>query len=250
MKYAIIISKLDIAGMNIYGKIKNKFENIILLDEDTIYAENIDKKIDADLFIFCTRHKSESGVPSLSVHSPGNFGKAMHGGRDKTLCLAPAIVLKNCLRLLEKNKIEGFEVIQEVTHHGPYLEKPSIFLEIGSSENEWGNNSASDAISKVLTELINSLDESNYRTAFGIGGPHHTPNFKKIQLESDIAIGHVCPKYNLENLDKGMILQALEKTIPKADLVILDWKGLGEHKDRLTKILDEINVEVKKTKDY
>ena len=75
-------------------------------------------------------------------------------------------------------------------------------------------------------------------------------NFKKIQLQSDIAIGHVCPKYNLPNLDKEMILQALEKTTPKANLIIVDWKGMGEHKERIVNILNEIGIEWKKTKDY
>ena len=58
---------------------------------------------------------------------------------------------------------------------------------------------------------------------FGIGGLHYANNFNKRILDSDIAIGHICPKYALENLDKEMILQGMSKTVPKADFVLLDW---------------------------
>ncbi len=47
-----------------------------------------------------------------------------------------------------------------------------------------------------------------------------------------------------------MILQALEKTVPRSELILVDWKGLGDHKERIAEILDSIGVEWKKTKDF
>ena len=55
-------------------------------------------------------------------------------------------------------------------------------------------------------------------------------NFKKILLNTEFAVSHVCPKYNLESLDKGMIKQAIERTYEKVEFIILDWKGLGKEK--------------------
>jgi D-aminoacyl-tRNA deacylase len=271
MKTAVIVSSKDLAGQNIkkhliseqgFSKLEQKFkdekvyslnENIKLytINTDTIHFENIDREIEADIFIFATRHRSESGIPSLSVHSPGNWGTSEYGGEEKKLCISPANILKKAFQTIEKNKIGGFDIVQECTHHGPYMEKPVMFIEIGSTEKEWVREDAGEAIAKSIVEIIFCIDNlENYRSAFGIGGLHTTPNFKKIQLSSDVAVGHVCPKYNLQNLGKEMILQALEKTVPKANLIIVDWKGLSEHKERIVEILNELGIEWKKTKDY
>ena len=46
------------------------------------------------------------------------------------------------------------------------------------------------------------------------------------------------------------ISDAMEKTVPKAELVLLDWKGLKEHKQRIVDMLDELGVDWKKTKEF
>ena len=61
-------------------------------------------------------------------------------------------------------------------------------------------------------------------------------------LSTDYAVGHICAKYNLENLDIELVRQAMEKTIPNASLVLLDWKGLGKEKERIVKMLEENNI--------
>ena len=267
MKTAIIVSSKDLAGMNIKNHLVKIFHEtpervrdeavysfnhkikLYTVDIDTIHTENIDSEIEADMFLFATRHKSEKGTPSLSVHSPGNWKSADYGGNEKELALCPASYLKKAVGLLKKNNTIGFDVIQECTHHGPSLKKPCLFIEIGSTEKEWVRDDAGKIISRVIIELL-TTPTIECESAFGIGGLHTTPNFKKIQLNSDIAVGHVCPKYNLVNLDKEMILQALEKTKPKSGIVIVDWKGLGEHKERIKTILDEMKIEWKRTQDY
>jgi D-aminoacyl-tRNA deacylase len=248
---AIITSKLDPAGVNLAEELKKhnieKYDaRLYEIEERTVLSEHIDKKIDAELFIFATRHQSKSQIKSLSVHSPGNWNKAEAGGQDRKVCLCPADYLKEALIFLEKNNTIGFDVIQECTHHGPYIEKPCFFIEIGSTEEEWKNK---DAAKIIVTTILHLLEHKpkQHRTALGIGGLHTTPNFKKIILNSGIAIGHVCPKYMLEFLDKELIERSLERTFSKADLIILDWKGLGEHKQKITEILKEIDVEVKRT---
>lgn len=254
MKFAILIFN-DPASKNIEKYLTNLPSNAFIhhvnspKEHTCVYCENIDKKIDADILIFATTHSSASGIKSLSLHTQGNWGKAELGGKNKQLVPCPALYLKEGLRKLEELcNLKDFEVIQECTHHGPYVEKPSIFIEIGSSEKEWSLEKAGQIIANVIKHLI-SFKPHKLKTAVGIGGLHHTPNFKKIQLNSDIAIGHVCPKYMLNNLDVDMLKQALNKTVPKADLVIIDWKGLGEHKEKIKQIIEELNVEFKKTKD-
>lgn len=257
MKFAVIISKKDSAGMNIKGFLDTGFLEkhnavIHLLEEESVYAENIDQKVKADLFIFATKHRSEKGAPSLSVHSPGNWAKAELGGQNRKLCIAPALYLREGLiklnQLNEKTKLD-FDVVQECTHHGPYLEKQAMFIEIGSAQKEWENKTAGKIIAETIHFLISEKPE-NVQTAFGIGGLHTTPNFLKLILDKNIALGHVCPKYMLEYLNKELILQAIEKTHPKNDLIILDWKGLKTEKQRIVGMLDELGLEYKRTGDF
>ncbi|MBU1201857.1 MAG: D-aminoacyl-tRNA deacylase [Nanoarchaeota archaeon] len=256
MNIAIVCSKSDEASKNIHsflvGMIKPRMGehevSLHLMDEESVFLEGIDKKLGCDFVIFATKHQSKSGVHSLSVHIQGNWGEAGMGGKNRELGIAPAGWLKEGLKLLEKKAASmHYEAIQECTHHGPYLEVPSMFVEIGSSIEEWNNKEAGRVIAETIIELL-EMKIPNYKTAVGIGGIHHTPNFKKIMLESNIAVGHVCPKYNLQNLDKKMIQQALEKTVPKANLVIVDWKGVGEYKEKIKEMLEEIGVKFKKTK--
>lgn len=254
MKFAILIFP-DIASCNVEKYLTNlpdnaKIYHINSPEEHTcVYCENVDKNINADIFLFVTTHTSASGIKSLSLHTQGNWGtKAELGGKGNKLAPCPALFLKEGFKkMVEICDLPDYDVIQECTHHGPSISKPSIFIEIGSSENEWGNEKAGKINAEVIKHIV-SVDPRNCRTAVGIGGPHHTPNFRKIQLDSEIAIGHVCPKYMLENLDINMLIQAIEKTLPKAEIVIADWKGLGQYKEKIKEIVSEIGVDFKKTK--
>jgi len=44
-----------------------------------------------------------------------------------------------------------------------------------------------------------------------------------------------------------MIMQAVEKTIPKPEIAVLDWKGLGKYKEKIKIILDEIGLGYERT---
>jgi len=258
MKTAIIVSKIDPAGINIAGFLEkeelDKYNSkLYFVEKESIFNEDIDKEIDADLFVFATKHQSKEGVHSLSCHIPGNWDKADAGGKDRKLCIAPAVLLKAAF--LELNKLGKelhHELTLEVTHHGPYLEKPCMFIEIGSDEDNWQNKEAGKVISQVIIHLLENIDDimnnkKNYKIAFGIGGPHYANTFNKKILETNIAIGHICPKYMLEKLDKELILQAMEKTIPRTDFVLLDWKGLGKEKQRIVGLLKELKLKYKRS---
>ncbi|MCP3684229.1 MAG: D-tyrosyl-tRNA(Tyr) deacylase [bacterium] len=257
MNIAIIVSKKDEAGMNIRDSLlaydfkeENGFHSLgniklYTVEKESIYCEDIDKEIDADLFIFATKHESASKVNSLSVHSPGNWGEAKYGGKEKQLCIAPEFHLKAALKKLEELNNLNYDVVQECTHHGPFLEKPCMFIEIGSSLEQWKDKKAADIIAKTIMETL-TKEQEGCKVAIGIGGLHHTPNFKKIILDSDIAIGHICPKYLLEELSKELIEQAVEKSTKKAELAILDWKGLSTYKQKVTSLLEELNIPYKK----
>ncbi|MFH1850150.1 MAG: D-aminoacyl-tRNA deacylase [archaeon] len=271
MQIAVIVSSQDPAGLNIRERLVESLvepgpgaegefegspvyrisENALLYttNTDSIFCEHIDQRITADLIIFATRHKSEAGIPSLSVHAPGNWAAAEYGGEDRKLCVAPALYLRTALlKLIEKGAGTGYDVVQECTHHGPYVEKPCMFIEIGSSERQWSDPKAGRIIADTIAELV-SCPPEGAEVAFGIGGLHTTPNFRKVMLKEKIAFGHVCPKYMLEHLSREMIEQALVRSTEPAEIVILDWKGLKTEKARIVQLLELMKIKNKKTKD-
>ncbi|MCX6710223.1 MAG: hypothetical protein NTV63_04730 [Candidatus Woesearchaeota archaeon] len=227
---------------------------IYTTDSELVHYENLDRLISADFFIFMSKHRSESGIPSLSVHSPGNWGSAGLGGRDRELCVCPASFLKRAMQILEiRGNGSGYDVVQECTHHGPFLEKPCMFIEIGSELERWKDRKAGKIIGEALFELL-SNEVPECPSAVGIGGLHTLSNFKKIIIESGIAVGHVCPKYMLDNIDEEIVLQAIERTVPKPESIILDWKGMGQYKEKVDAIAEGISkargIKVMRTKDF
>jgi D-aminoacyl-tRNA deacylase len=122
VKFTILYSKKDIAGINIAEQLKEIFIDIpiIELEEDSINSENIDKelKLDADFIIFATRHKSAAGTPSLSLHAPGNWRDAEHGGKPGKICSTSSQILKHLFQELNKNAqdLENYEITLECTH--------------------------------------------------------------------------------------------------------------------------------------
>ncbi|MFH0876585.1 MAG: D-aminoacyl-tRNA deacylase [archaeon] len=272
MKIAIIISQRDIAGKNIKecllekdifthsdryfqdfpiycGKINTHLVSLFTISDETIYSENLDKKIDAEIFIFATRHQSESGKPSFSVHTPGNFSKAEYGGTDRKLCISFPTLMKTALIELKKNNTLSHEITLEATHHGPFLEKPAMFIEIGSSSVDWENKEAGVILSDSLINAIALFDSRKYSNAIGFGGSHYCTGFNDIMLNSDVAFGHICPKYMFGCLDEEIIFQMINRSNEKPDLVILDWKGLGSEKQKLIDILNKLNINYIKTKE-
>ena len=93
-------------------------------------------------------------------------------------------------------------------------------------------------------ELKNNEDNS-YEPVFVVGGSHYNHVANKAMLQSNLAVGHICAKYNLKNLDMSLIKQAMEKC--SARLVLLDWKGLGKEKERVVSLLEENRILYKRS---
>lgn len=244
--YSIITSEKDTAGINIRNQLKESDNYELLhIEDDSLYAEVQQAK--GDIIIFATRHASEQQKPCLCVHTPGNWDKAEFGGEDKKLCTSFANLQTQAYLELKKKNTLDFEVTMEATHHGPLISKPCIFIEIGSSENEWENEEAG----RIIAETIHAITTEplpEKKAIVGIGGPHYCNNFNKL-AESDYAIGHVCPKYMLDKLTPELLKQAIEKTYEDSPLIALDWKGLGPYKKNVTEIIQYLGLEYKKIKE-
>ncbi len=268
MNIAIISSAKDIASSNIKEALLNNFDfkrlefqyedntiyeskinkintKIYTINSDLIHKENIDGETDADLFLFISKHMAKAERKTLTVHPIGNFGKAEFGGKEKELCVCPAAFFKGLFNSLTKNsENSGYEATVEATHHGPFLEKPVLFIEVGSTEKEWADKSAAMIVAKSIIGSIDDIKNKNdnVKSFFIIGGSHYNHVANKLMLKDGFLAGHICGKHNLEILGLKLIKEAMEKTMPKPDYVLLDWKGLGKEKQNIVRILEENNI--------
>jgi D-aminoacyl-tRNA deacylase len=255
MQIAIIISTKDPASVNIAEHLQHftlpSHVTVHTINVDPVHADAVYDDVEADLYIFATKHMSALGVPSLTVHPTGNWFSNDHGGEKSTLCVAPALYLASGLLYLEKANEVGklkMEIVQECTHHGPTIAKPTMFIEIGSAMDSWKNPTFGKIIAEAIVALVSKEIEKK-KVAFGIGGTHYTTNFKKLILRENYAFGHVCPKYQLEHLSFAMVMQALEKTVPAVEEVVFDWKGCNKFREKVRDIwakLEEKGISVRK----
>lgn len=234
---------------------------LLLTDAHSVYAEHIDKDIEKELgkieiLIFATKHQSKSGIHSLSVHTNGNWGIADFGGSNGFLATCPVRFIHDAYLLLKEKNTIGYDVIIEATHHGPDTNVPSAWIEIGSDESSWIREDAGNIIAAVLMNILPNFSfdlDKNIPVAIGIGGLHHCPEFAKRIERNEAYISHVCPKYACESLTEEVLHLAIERSVPKATIILLDWKGLAD-KERIVPIIEKVGKErclaVKKTKHY
>jgi D-aminoacyl-tRNA deacylase len=198
-------------------------------------------------YIFLSRHKSSSGRPTLTCHTTGNFNDDTLGGRARELAYTYPSLQKCYMLKLWANRGRvignGYDIVIEATHHGPTaLDKPVLFIEIGSSEKQWNDM---DAISTVYTALISTIIDFKEFKSIGIalGGTHYPDKFTQLLIDSDIALASVASKYNLEYVDEHMLRQMIDKSVEEVNHIVLDWKGLGKEKERLLDVIDTVSDE-------
>ena len=127
----------------------------------------------------------------------------------------------------------NFDVTLEATHHGPWVETPSLFAEIGSTEVEWQRSDAAHLWAAVLADELRLdsggggewwdrqgidggaqpvLHRSSGNTgcrpvvAVGLGGGHYAPRHGDLirrspaatarsGKKSEVYLGHVAASY-------------------------------------------------------
>jgi len=270
----LVASSKDAAGLNIAGHILNHYPfnktdeafqetpiysaeingkklRLVTLKEETINAQNLlDHFANLDLVVFISRHSSASGTPTLSVHTPGNPGPAELGGLPRKVSISPAAALRDALKALMRLKEEmklDYEVAYECTHHGPSFNVPTMFVELGSSERQWNDSKAAEAVARAAMEAIVKFGASENVAVLGIGGPHYNQRFTKMALGDELIFGHIIPKYAVQWMDAEILSQCVERTLEKVDCAILDWKGIrGKDKPKLLTALREIELQYRR----
>jgi D-aminoacyl-tRNA deacylase len=270
----LVHSNRDIAGINIAKNLLNLYpfkktdriyhENpvyaaemngkqiiFITLKEEAVNAQNLPEEFpNAQLIVFISRHSSQSGIPTLSVHTPGNFAEAQLGGLPKTISFSPATAMRDALKALLHYKellSLDYEVTYEGTHHGPSLNTPTMFVELGSSPAQWNDLTAAEAVAQAAMSAVANFSTPANSAVLGIGGPHYNQKFTRLALAGEAVFGHMIPKYAVPVIDSEMLAQCVEKTLEKVSLAILDWKGIrSQDKPKLLSALQDVGLAFQK----
>jgi D-aminoacyl-tRNA deacylase len=233
------------------AEINLKQVELVTLKGESVQAQNLtDRFAEVDFVVFISKHSSISGKPTLSVHTPGNLGDAQYGGIPREISISPANAMREALRKMteinQKKKLD-YEISYEGTHHGPSLNVPTMFAELGSSAEQWKDEDAADVVARAAMEAISTYGSFPARTVLGIGGPHYNPKFTNLALENNMAFGHMIPKYAVSYADETMLKKCIERTFEKVEAIILDWKGIkGEDKPRLMENIEKTDLQTEK----
>ena len=198
-----------------------------------------------NLSFFLSKHKAASGRPSLTVHPIGNWGSADYGGKESEISGATPEWMTGLLLKIRENRIDGYDVCFEATHHGPLLETPTMFLEIGSSETEWVKREPAEALIKSLL----NLKRANGINVIGIGGGHYAPRFTEAAFSHEVCFGHMVANYGVNVLTSDLIERAIEYS--KAKGIYFHKKGMKKIDYRMWKDWAENNkIKVYNQSDY
>jgi D-aminoacyl-tRNA deacylase len=232
-------------------EIAGKAVTFLTLSEEAVNAQSLQQDFpDAELVVFVSRHSSQSETPTLTVHTPGNFADAGLGGLPQVLSVSPAnamVEALKALKCLQEQSHLNYEVSYEATHHGPSLNIPAMFVELGSSPKQWSDLAAAEAVAEAAVEAIAGFGNSQRPAVIGIGGTHYNQKFAQMALAGEAVFGHMIPKYALSQIDAEMLGQCIAKTVEKVSCALLDWKGIrSEDKPRVLQLLQEIDLPVRK----
>ncbi|CAA0825568.1 D-aminoacyl-tRNA deacylase [Striga hermonthica] len=172
--------------------------------------------------IFLSRHAAVSNRPALTIHPIGvphlKDGDALPQGGRPGWAAPPCPRIGPWLLLLKKiadshNLLPEFEITLEATHHGPVTTKPTMFVEIGSTEEYWGREDAARVVAQLVWEGLGlgggspvgiwSSTTEKKKVLLGIGGGHYVPRHMDIIMKEGIWVGHLLSGYSLPMEDPG-----------------------------------------------
>ena len=245
---------------------------------DSIFKKNTGFSIDDVLIL--SRHVSRSNTPAMTLHAIGipgvlPYGEQGNSGGENGLLVPPSKYFASLFRRMnllarEKKLNLDFDLTLETTHHGPILTTPTLYIEIGSTENEWSREDVADCWAEVISDVLvmfggrSTYFNPDSDVMIGFGGGHYAPRHKAVILNSDINIGHIIANYSLifEQKDDSVfppgpwskcIQSAVDSTrisFPQNKIFAhLDRKSFkGWERSAILQRLEELGVEVRRGK--
>lgn len=170
--------------------------------------------LDFDAILFASRHRAESAKPALTVHPIGNWGDADFGGLPRRLSPAAPLVMSRVLRRLHA-EVAGtkHQATFEATHHGPYVETPACFVEIGTDEAAWSDAKLGAKVARAILAAGEPSPMDDRPTLVLLGGSHYAPRAGDLVKAGRANIGHIVPAYALDRgIGADVLLEAVKRT--------------------------------------
>ena len=224
---------------------RGKNYDLVVIPTPAISADWLEQKYHYDGFIFLSKHASETGTLALTCHSTGNFSEAKFGGKPKQVAIPHPHLQKSYMQALwaQRKDFVEFEITIEATHHGPTaLNKPALFIEVGTTETQWNDKTLCSRVAKIV-ENVMSNTPNHYDVAICFGGTHYPKKFTKEVILGKYALGTVIPKHALDFVDEKLFSHILERN-REAKSVLVDWSGLGKNKQKIINLIETTNLEM------
>jgi D-aminoacyl-tRNA deacylase len=229
---------------------RHKNAQLYVAPGSLLTLEDLDRAYpNARSFIFLSKHRSDSQIPTLTCHCTGNFSDNPYGGNPREIAISFPSLQKGYLRAITagRNRVPEYDVIIEATHHGPTsLKKPVLFVELGSSEKQWGDSNAAGVMCDTLLGMLDNGIERCGKVGIALGGTHYPTKFNELLLVSEFGLAAVASKHNLEAIDEQMLDQMITKSVEKVTHIVVDSKGLGSQRDRIIKMAEKTGLEIHK----
>ncbi|KAE8705384.1 D-aminoacyl-tRNA deacylase [Hibiscus syriacus] len=244
-----------------------------------------------DEVIFFSKHTAVSNRPALTVHPIGiphlREGDVPPQGGRPGWAAPPDPRMGPWLRHLKKlaqshNLVPEFEITLEGTHHGPITTKPTMFLEIGSTDEHWTRLDAAQVMALLVWEGLGlgggdavgnwGRENDKRKVLLGIGGGHYAPRHMDIVLKEGVWVGHLLSGYCIPMEDPSqskvngntdgnggtwkqsikVAYEATKSAFPDGEVLAhLDHKSFkGWQKNAITAYLSELNIKIGKPNDF
>ncbi|BBD72111.1 hypothetical protein HS1genome_0500 [Sulfodiicoccus acidiphilus] len=191
-----------------------------------------------DPAVMICRHYSKSGIPTFTVHHPGNPTAVSSGGEPLKLGVAyPRLAFT----VLANLRGADLPASYEATHHGPTLDSPLVFVELGSREEVWRNAKYVKFLVDAVESAVDSYTEIQCTKAAGIGGGHYAPSFTRMETH---CFGHIISRHQLPEVSDVILREAMTKSAEPLDEVVLDDLNFAT-KRRVSSLASELGLRVK-----
>lgn len=216
-----------------------------LIDRALAAATNV--PIEAVLVL--SKHRAASGSSALTVHPIGNWGEADFGGRARTVTPAAPALMARLLRALGDGAREArlsHSVTLEATHHGPFLETPTAFVEIGTTEDAWRDPRLGEVVARAVLEAAsapNPVVDASEPVLLAVGGSHYAPRATDLVRKRRASVAHVLPAYAVDaGVDADVVRQAVARS-PGASGYFLDERGMKGDVTPVLRVLEEAGLQ-------
>ena len=147
---------------------------LLLIEEIHVKADHIDTLFEektslmVEEVLILSRHVSNSNTPAMTLHAIGipgilPYGEDGKAGGKNGILVPPGKYFASLFRRMNelargKNLDSDFDLTLESTHHGPVLTSPTLYIEIGSTENEWSRDDVADCWAEIISDVLGMFD--------------------------------------------------------------------------------------------